>query len=345
MAVKPNDGIENEVPDGLQPLIPEVAVLDEGDEVEVEIVDDPEVEEPAPEEAAAEPPPVEDAAAAEDTPVDEEFKGFKPDIQKRIQREIRIRRKAEEAANLAVQRLQEETTRMQTVASETAELRKNNVELQRQYAEVLAHAFNNQIEVKRRDLKAARDAGNFDDEQKIQGELDDLRFKHNQVQDMQRQLPTAEATAAAAAAATAAARPAAAAAAATAKPPNPLATRWVRDNASWFNNAKFEGHRAFALTEDAKLTKEGYDQGSGEYYKELDSRIDKAFPTLRRKSAAVKQPVAGVPAGGGAKNSGGNKITLTRADLEMMKSFNLDPSNKLHLREYARQLKASKETA
>lgn len=337
MAEKLIDVVDDEPQDGLQPLVLDDSgkVLSSGaDDLDIEIDDS----EPVVVEESAEPAEsAEPDVGSPDEPDDAEFKSFTPAFQKRLQREIRVRRKSEETANLAVVRVRDEITKVQQVASYAAKLEADNNELQRQYAEVLVHAFDNQIEVRRRDLKTARDNNEFDTEQKLQGELDELRFKQNQVKDMQRQIPE---TAVAAPQAAAPPPPAS-------KPPNPLALRWVRENKGWFDNTKFSAHRQFAMVEDSKLTMEGYDQNSSEYYKELDRRVDVAFPTLRRKTVALTttgQPVAAVSAGSAAAVRS-NKIKLSRSDLDAMRKFGLDPTNKLHLREYAKQVRDAREVS
>ena len=315
------------------------------DEVEVEITQaTAETETETEAEAAPESPPPQ--AAPEAVPVDpdlagdDEYNAFAPKIQKRIQREIRIRRQAEAAANMAVAKAQEHERAVITEAAAVRELRTANAELQRQYAEVLAHTFGTQIELKVQALKAARSAGEFDTEQTLQGEVDELRFKQSQVKEIQRTLPQAPASPAPAGSAPAPTPAPTPAPAPRAAVVNPIAAKWIRDNDSWFNNAKFEAHREFVLRLDKQVAAEGYDQGSSEYYKELDRRVDSAFPTLRRKTPMATSksgPVASVSSSTSATRS--SKVVLTQSDLANMRRYNLDPDNKVHLTEYAKQLR------
>lgn len=322
--------------DGLQPLdlnAIEAAPVD--DDFEVEITDDEAA--PAVEAKAAPDEATEQNAGAEAEETDDpEFKSFTPNIQKRIQREIRIRRKAEEAANVAVEQRRQVLEEKTRVESEAEQLRVANVGMQRNYADVLIHAFGKEMDIKQRDLKAARDNSDFDAEQKIQTELDDLRFKQNQIKDMRSRIPDEPERPAAQPQAQAQAQ------AQPQRPPvNPRATKWLTDNLSWFNHARFKPHRSFALSVDAELVAEGYDQKSEEYYKELDKRIDEAFPTLRRKknTSSTTARTAGVSEAPMSKNRGG-KVVLRQSDLETMRKFGLDPTNKQHLREFARQMQS-----
>jgi len=87
---------------------------------------------------------------------------------------------------------------------------------------------------------------------------------------------------------------------------------------------------------DAQLVREGYDKHSPTYYAELNKRVDKAFPTLRKLSgtAGTAPPVAPVT-GGGSKAVPRGTVHLNKNDLSNMRKFGLDPTNKTHLREYA----------
>jgi len=343
------DTLKEEEDDNFAEPSPVAATLPDSDEFEVEIVEDAppppsaeaDVAEPEPEPELAEAEAGAASANAEELEADEEYKAFSPKIQKRIQREIRIRKQAEAARNTAIEKAQEFERSVTAERTAKQQLLDNEAALRRQYAEVLVHAFGTQIELKQRDLKAARDAQEFDTEQKVQAEIDDLRFKHNQVKDMQRNIPAAPAAAAAASA------PAPAPTPAPVVKENPLVSKWIARNAGWFNNPKFDAHREFARRLDARVAAEGYDMNSEEYYKELDRRIDSAFPTLRRKpsmnATTGKSPVAAVSSGNTPNNTDRGKIVLKQSDLDMMRALKLDPTDKEHLREYAKHKRFAEE--
>lgn len=330
--------------DGLQPLelpVASAALPTSDEEFDIVITDDP-VEAGAGETSdvdtvlAEEGKPPEVAAPETEEADEADLKTYTPNVQKRIQREVRIRHKAEQAANIAIARVKEVQTYATKMAADAQAAYAENLRIQKEYAEVLAHAFGDKIELKKRELKAARDAGEFDTEQKVTADIDDLRFKQNQIKETRSRMPETVAPLA---------PPPTAAAPATAKA-NPVVAKWLTENSSWFNHARFAPQREATLALDKALNTEGYDQASPEYYKELDRRVDLMFPTLRRRKSApaagAPAPVAGVSVGAATRSANRGRFTMTRAELASMSQFNLDPTNKLHMREYALQLKAAR---
>jgi hypothetical protein len=315
-----------------------------GDDVEIIVDEDDEgeggEEAEAGEEAAVEaaPEPEEEAAPADDDEDagDAELTAMPDKIKKRFMREKRLR---DEIINEREQ-IKDVALRVAQVAqqreTEVLQLKKAQAALQKQHADTLEFAYEQAIQIKSGELRKARDDGSYDDELKAQGELDKLRFQQNQIRESKRnlvdpesiQIPQPQAF-------QQPQQPAR-------KPdaPEPLAVKWIDTNKVWFNNKSYAGHRAFVLAEDAKLVEEGYDKKSPAYYKELDRRIDQAFPTLRKRAAPKGAPVAGVSNTPAARTSS-RTIKLNKADLRNMRMFGLDPSNKEHLREFAR----SKRTA
>ena len=208
--------------------------------------------------------------------------------------------------------------------------------MQRQFIEALDYAYERDTITKAQELRKAREDGDYDSELRVQSELDTLRFQHNQVRQEKNRLP---ANAEVQAEQPKPAENATAQQATQQKPaqqpaPHPLAVKWIADNKTWFRNPQFEEHQAAVLRIDAKLKAEGYDPTGKDYYQELDERVDRLFPGLRKKRKATSNPVA--PAGNSpAAGSKKNVVKLTRVDLENMRRFGLDPSNKEQLREYA----------
>jgi hypothetical protein len=288
--------------------------------------------EPAPGEGEGEP-------LDEELQNDAEFKSFNAKIQKRIQREIRTRREAERAANLAVQHLQRMGPQYEATVARMQKAEEESFSLKRQNAQVLELAFGAQIETKTKELRAAREAQEYDSELKLQAELDELRFKRNQVTDILNSMPEKfEAPAAQA--------PAQQQQQQQQRPPlNPLAAKWVRDNAAWFNNPKFKAQREYVLRVVDPDLATTHDARSAEYYKELDKRLDDAFPGLRKRPAprpngqgqgagTPASPVAGV---GGTPRKAKTTISITKSDLDAMRMVGLDPTNKAHVQEFAKQ--------
>ena len=293
---------------------------------------------------AVEEPPEPADATVTDADLEAGDHAYPEPIKKRIKREIRIRKKVQEefeqvrgAALQAVQYAQAKDTELMTARNEITSLRK-------QHASVLELAFDKDIALKRIELREAREAGKFDDETRIQGEMSTLQFQQNQIREVKRTLDAQPAPAAAppAAAAPAPGQPTQS----QREPPAPLAVAWINRNKTWFQNPKFAGHKAFVLGEDAQLVREGYDKNSPEYYAELDRRVDTAFPTLRKPAAPNAGGSAGAPpvaavTGGGGKPAPKGSVRLTKIDLANMRRFGLDPSNKTHLKQYALEKRSS----
>lgn len=119
---------------------------------------------------------------------------------------------------------------------------------------------------------------------------------------------------------------------------NPQAQAWIGTN-RWFKHPQFQKESAWVSQADRMLAIEGYDPKTPEFFAELDKRTHEKFPHLKPAPAP------------GATNSGPapvqqtrsevatpktpGKVRLTKEDLENMRNFNLDPSNKEHVREYA----------
>jgi len=283
-----------------------------------------------------EPEPVPGEPVVTDADLEETDKAYPESFKKRIKREIRVRRKIEaesaQVRQVAVQAIQYSQAR----DAELLAANKQLLELRRQHADVLEIAFDRDIQIKSQELRQAREDGNYDTEMKVQSELDTLRFRQNQVREAKRVLPTEVPTALPAptpAASSPTAEP-------TRPPASPKAVAWINRNRAWFNTPKFAGHTQFVLGEDEQLVKEGYDKNSDEYYAELDRRVDAAFPTLRKAAPPTNgsggPPVAPVGGLNGSKSAAKGAIKLNKADLANMRRFGLDPSNKEHLREYAR---------
>lgn len=302
----------------------EVVVDDTDTDVEVE------AEAPAEEEVHAE--AEETPAPVAETDDDADDAALPEKIKKRFQREKRLRDQIIGERDQIRQAAEQAVIQSRQKDDEIVTLRKQYAAVQRQYADTLDFAYDQSIQIKSQALRKAREDGDLDAETKIQSELDAFRFQQNQIRDAKRTLPDPDKIQAPQSQAASTPAPQAQQSA----PPPPLAVKWLDANKPWFNSPKFQGHRAFVLAEDSKLVREGYDKNSPEYYAELDRRVDEAFPTLRKKpKAPTKSPVAGVGAAP-AKHLSKNTVRLTRVDLGNMRRFGLDPTNKEHLREYAR---------
>ena len=328
------DDLQVEAEDDLE------VVIDESDEEELEgaapEADDADEDEES--EPASEAEPEVEPEAEPEGEEDAELASMPSKFKKRLDREIRlrdqIRNERDQIKTAAVQVAQIAKQK----DDEVLQLRKQNAALQRQFAETLDYAYERDISMKASELRKAREDGNYDDELKLQGELDQLRFQHNQVRQAKTTLPDPEKIVPTQSAPQA--QQPAPQAQPQREPPAPQAIKWLESNKTWFANPKFAGHKAFALSTDMQLVAEGYDKHTADYYKELDRRIDEAFPTLRKKGKPTSSPVA--PAvSSPARATSSRVIKLTKSDLTNMRMFGLDPSNKEHLREYARNKRAA----
>lgn len=331
-----DDELEVVADDDLEVVVDE---SDEGDTDEAASEDNQEGTD-EPEASAEEDPAEESAPEATETEEDEELASMPAKFKKRLTREIRLREQIiaerEQIKTAAIQVAQLAKQREDEVVT----LKKQNVALQRQFAETLDYAYERDISMKAQELRRAREDGDYDAEIKIQSELDTLRFQHNQVRQAKTTLPDPEAVVAPAPQVAAPQQQAPQQPQPQRQPPAPLAVKWIDNNKSWFRNPKFEEHQAAVLRIDAKLKAEGYDPNSKDYYEELDTRVDALFPGLRKKVKPKGSPVA--PAGNApASNTSKKTITITKADLNNMRAFGLDPTNKEHLREYARNKRAA----
>ena len=309
--------------------------IDETEEEPLEVAESVDETEEEPTEEVVEETEEEPVEAAAE-PEDDDLGKLPEKIKQRFQREKRLR----ETIIAEREQIRQAALQVATVAQrkdeEIVALRKQYATVQKQYADTLDYSYDLSIASKAAELRKAREDGNYDSELKLQSELDQLRYTQNQLKDAKRNLPDPELI--------------------KAPPPQqipdlqptpaqkkadvaPLAVKWIDNNKVWFNNPKFQGHRAFVLAEDSRLARDGYDKNSKEYYAELDRRIDEAFPTLRKRGKPVsnggtRPPVAGV--GATPRNSSKKTIKLTGSDFANMRRFGLDPRDKEHLRAYAR---------
>lgn len=117
------------------------------------------------------------------------------------------------------------------------------------------------------------------------------------------------------------------------------AKEWLDRNGTWFDRPGYEEESLMARAIDRRLVEEGWSPNSPAYYREMNKRIaaktriqpqDIGGPARRTTPApATAAPRSGAPARKGT-------ITLKAADYQIMRMIGLDPTNKEHLREYAR---------
>lgn len=255
-----------------------------------------------------------------------EKKNYSQAMQQRVMRERRAK-KAEADARLAAE------TRADTEARGRQAAEANLRASEKLSATLLSDLFGRDIVAKTALLKAAKEAGNTDDELKLQGELEDLRAKKRDVDAAKDRLEKAPAT--------------------EEKPAvNPLTEQWMGRN-RWFNDKAFERQRRLTMTLDRELAEEvksgtfRHQANTAEYFAELDKRIHAEMPQLRARirqayggPTKTQARVAPVSRAAPARTAGNGKVFLTKDDLENARNFGVDTSDKKQLAEYARNKRA-----
>lgn len=278
---------------------------------------------------------------------DEEYKNYSANVKKRIKREIKLRKQVEQNLAIAVQQRNQALMQLSAL-SQTAEQAKNIQEqydnLQEQYYKLLDVSLMSAIDQKLKDLHKAKEEGNTEDELRLQGEIDELRFNKRQlveiVNNFNAQKQLKQQTGRLNLSPQVGAQPMGMPAMGAPAVPQ-LALDWVKKNA-WIKESKYAPQREYIKTLDTILLQEGYDPNTEVYYTELEKRLYNAFPSLKKKKG--QKPTKNSPVapstnnvGGTVKNVGSKRIVLTRADMETMRKFGLDPANREHVIHFAKQ--------
>ena len=261
-------------------------------------------------------------AAGDADELSEDDKGLSKNVQERIRREIRLRKRAVEAAD---GRAQAEAT-----ARQAAEHRMINLEL------ATARMADKTLEVDIKDAKAelvkAQEEGETAKAVDAQQKLNELQIRRREIETLRVGLE--EKVERAKTAPAPGARPML----------RPVTTEWMGRN-KWFGHEKFGVATAATKAIDTQMVKDGWDPGDPKYYVELDRRLNRELPGLRQRLRAETPRQENRPGPGTivaparqapARGTSPNRVTLNRADLQNMRNFGMDPANKEHLKEYAR---------
>ena len=321
---------ENETPDEKP--------LEEPKEDEEKTGDIEESEEEKPEEVAGAeedlgvPPPDDEDAEYEDA----EYKSYSAGVKKRIKREIRLRKEVEERLEVTEGQRDQAVNYIKQGANAYKQLQDQHDQLQDQYYKLLDASMSSTIEQKIGELQRAKEQGDTSAELKAQSEIEELRFnkreltsiinayntqkQQRQTQQPQQQTPQQSG-------------------------PPALAVEWVKKN-KWVKEAKYSAQREYIKVLDNQLIQAGYDPNTELYYKEMDRKLRIAFPSLRaldKKKTPAPAPNKSVVAPttssteGASRNVSSKRIVLTKADMETMRKFGMDPSNKQHVLSFAKQ--------
>lgn len=125
------------------------------------------------------------------------------------------------------------------------------------------------------------------------------------------------------------------------QPQNPAAQKWVA-NKAWVNNRAYAQQNRDLIRVAGQVAEDRYDPNSTDYYEEVERRMKRLHPDLFPSKPVTPQKRRGQQVGRVSRDdppqqrSASKTIVLTAHDKLNMQRFGLDPSNKDHLREYAK---------
>ena len=286
------------------------AALAEGGEadIEIEIVDD------TPEQDRGRKPldrEVED-------PTDDEIENYSAGVKKRI-KDLTHARHDERRAKEALAREKQELERLaQHMMEENKRLKQYVDSGTQQYAATLQTAADQELEMARRNLKAAQESFDTDAIIAAQEALTDAKMKvnaaknfkapplHVEKDEVQTQQPQTQRVQA-----------------------DEKTLRWQAKN-QWFGSNGFEEYTSYALGLHQKLVNSGLDPRSDEYFEQIDARMKSTFPEVfggnndKPKSADAPRKPASVVAPA-SRSSGAKKIQLTPTQVALAKKYGLTP--------------------
>lgn len=286
---------------------PAVEVTAEGDEIEVEIVDDT----PEPDRGRK---PL-DKEVSE--PTDDELENYSEKVKSRI-KELTHARHDERRAKEAILREQDELRRVaQRLIDENKKLKQYVTTGEQQFVETAKNAADSSLEIAKSKYKQAYEAGDADaiiaaqeamTEAKMRSEAA-KNFRPIALQDEENdvKLPQAQS-----------------------QPSLDEKTlRWQAKN-QWFGAPGYEEVTAFSLGLHNKLVNSGVDPRSDEYFERIDARLRSTFPeivgdepkTAKAAEGSKKPPTVVAPA---TRSTGAKKIRLTATQVALAKRFGLTP--------------------
>lgn len=272
--------------------------------------------------------------AEEDESEDESLKAYSPKIRDRIERERKLKREAVDSAAQETKKLREEIRQMTTD--------KLNAEFSSVRA--IGKSCDYDIAQAKRDLIAAKEDGETAKEVDAQTELNRLQSIKSQIDNEASRIERVIET-------------------------NKAAPRDEKPSAS--NNGTLTAEaRAWVDRNQAVFTKGGdklknfvyaidktidADPNTPEYFDKMNRLIKTQFPELAPKPSREvvvkkkalgegkkKSRVAGVGADSTmtSQRTNPNKVKIDKNDIRIMKTFGMDPTNKAHLAQYAREKRA-----
>ena len=287
----------------------DIEVSVQGDDVEIDIVDD------TPERDRGRKPLDREVS----DPTDEELDTYTEGVKKRL-KELTHARHDERRAKEALAREKQELERLAMAMIEENKRLKQHVQSGTEQFQTMAEqAAEAKLEKARRELKAAQEAYDTDAIIAAQEALAEAKWEvknaknftppplQEREEEVQIQQPQTQQVR-----------------------PDEKTLRWQAKN-QWFGASGFEEVTSYALGLHQKLVATGVDPRSDEYFEQIDARVKSKFPEVfgetedrpRSQGTPAKKPASVVaPA---TRSTGKKKIEFTPSQAALVKKFNLDP--------------------
>jgi hypothetical protein len=241
---------------------------------------------------------------------EESLDDFQGKFRKRLEREQRAKlkeRQEKEALAAEAARLRAELQAEQAVKGD----------LLKRSTDHEAAVIDRELEIKKAKYKALRaefDPEKADEEITLFDEIAELNAKRRELARAQPEPPKAERS-----------------------PEAPKLTKqaqsWMERN-EWFGKKQYEAQTAAAHLIDQQLTSEGYAHDDPQYYNELDRRLQEQVRLPTSKRDDTPSPVQ---SGRASTSASKGKVVITKEDQALMRKVGLDPKNRTHLREWAKE--------
>lgn len=251
-------------------------------------------------------------------PTDDELAAYSGDVKKRIN-DLTHARHSERREKESAQREREEATRvLQQVFNENQELKKAINNGSRQFVDTARYAADTQLDVAKRNFKAAFETGDPDAITEAQSELMSAQMRAQSAKNfsptaLQVNDPVVQNTPA------------------TQQAPelDEKTLRWQARN-QWFGNAKSKAMTSYALGLHQELVESGVDPRSDEYFEQIDSHMRSTFRdffgterTASGNGASRHAPATVVASA--ARSVGTRRIRLTSTQLALAKHMGITP--------------------
>ena len=257
---------------------------------------------------------------------DTELKDYSESVQRRIAKLTKKWREAERQKDEAV-------TYAQTILKKQRDAESKLSKLQPDFVAVTEESINSGVAAAQAKLAAAREANDLKAESEALASISELGYKRAKLEETK--VAQAEFEKQQSEKKPQVNLPRQTAAAGT---PDPKAEAWSEKN-TWFGKDTAMTYTAFDLHQ--KITDEGYDPSSDEYYAEIDKRIRLEFPHkfANNSDTAEKttKPVQTVASAKRSTKSGRKTVRLTPSQVTIAKKLGVP------LEEYAKQLNITKE--